>query len=104
MREQSRCFFRKWRSGSRVQQRPRVAAAQRAAEGKIEDPDQGVVGLRNEVAAENIGGLEVGPQIGEKFVACEKSLLPMARAEPLIAPADAPPMMGKGLPLALDAV
>ena len=31
-------------------------------------------------------------------VACENSLLPTAKAAPLMAPAEAPPMMGKGLP------
>ena len=51
------------RSG--VQQRPRIAAAEGASEGEVEDPDEGVVGLGDEVAAEDVGWFEVGPQIGQ---------------------------------------
>ncbi len=49
----------------RVEQRSRVAASQSAAEGKIENPDQGVVRLRDEIATEHVGWLKVRPQVRE---------------------------------------
>src|ERR1019366_1022124 len=43
-------------------------------------------------------GLRLDQRWARTLVAKAKSSLPTARAEPLIAPAEEPPIMGKGLP------
>src|SRR5271167_3279367 len=52
---------------SRIQERPGVPASDDGSEGEVHDPGNGVAGLRQDIAAEDVGGLEVRPQTGQNL-------------------------------------
>src|ERR1700761_2727943 len=99
MREQSRCFVRKCRKGE-------ASSSERALPPPSAPPkERSRIQIRELWACETKSqrktseGFRFAQRLARTLVACEKLSLPIAKAEPLTAPAEAPPMTGKGLPL-----
>jgi len=51
------------RSG--IQQRSRIASSENGSKGEIRDPSDGIPGLRQNIAAKDVGGPEARPKAGQ---------------------------------------
>src|SRR5271169_4109262 len=100
IRSQLRCVLRKCRKGL-ASSRERALPPPRTA-----PKERSMIQVKEFRACEKTSqwktseGLRLDQSRAIALVAREKSLLPTARAEPLMAPAEEPPIIGKGLPCA----